>query len=755
FDTELLAGEPAWLSDHRVFGRLLVPGALYGAMAVSAAVAEGGGAATVAEMQLQSPLLLPEGDAADGSEAVSGRKVQVLLDPPDDGAPRRAQILSKGVDEEGWTLHAEAQLSSAAAARPPDGGRRVDLDALRANMAAVDVSSLYRAKAGAGIELGPAFRTLEAVWSRPGEAMAEVVLPAAFAPSGLDVHPLLLDGCFQVMAAARSQEGAAGRTTYLPFGWQRLWLAGTLPERLICHVRMAGRAGEPNEADIDATGASTETAPAAPPEVLTADVRIHDPGGTLIGELTGYLVKRATRAALLSAVEGVQDLLYEVVWRDRALPPGLQPAGFLTAPSAIAAGPFTSYLAAEQVSAEGRAALLADLERLARCYALAALDKLGWRRSAGESFDADGLRQRLQVSPEHARLFRRMLEMVARAGVLDVLDEQDGRFVVTVGSGEPLPDDLPPDPEQFAAAMAGRYAHGANEIGLFRRSGGALPDVLRGNADPLTLLFSSGEPSAADLYRKAPVARAANRMLADAIAALLRGLPEGRRLRVIEVGAGTGSATAAVLPELPAGRYDYTYTDISAGFFAEAEASFGGGEAAIEYRVLDIEHDPVAQGFDAHGYDLVIASNVLHATRYLHETLAHCRALLAPSGQLVALENLRGQGWLDLTFGQLDGWWRFADDYRPHHALASPEVWRRALGDSGFTDAAVLGVPRSDAVEQPDRGVIVAQGPAEVAEQPGAWVLAADRNGFAARLASELAARNQTVVLATAAGAGG
>ena len=777
FDTELLAGEPAWMNDHRVFGRLLVPGAWYGAMAVSAAVAEGDGAATVAEMQLHNPLLLPESDAADGSEAVSSRKVQVLLDPPEDGAPRRAQILSKGVDEEGWTLHAEAQLSSAAAARPSDGGRRVDLGSLRANMAAVDVSSLYRAKAGAGIELGPAFRTLEAVWSRPGEAVAEVALPPAFVGGGLHVHPLLLDGCFQAMAAARSQEGAAGRATYLPFGWQRLWLAGALPDRLVCHVRMSGQPDEQRQASTESNGAATETtsgappeqldpaseeagadlaedAAGAPPEVLTAEMSIHDEHGNVIGELTGYLVKRASRAALLSAVEGVQDLLYEVVWRDRALPPGMSSAGFLTAPSAIAAGaePFTAYLAAEQVSSEGRSALLADLERLARSYALAALDKLGWRRSAGESVDADGLRQRLQVSGEHERLFRRMLEMVAQAGVLD---EQEDRFVVAVGSGEPLPDDLLPDAEQFATAMSGRYAHGSNEIGLFRRSGGALPDVLRGDEDRLTLLFSSGEPSAADLYRKAPVARAANRMLADAVAALLRDLPEGRRLRVIEVGAGTGSATAAVLPELPAGRYDYTYTDISAGFFAEAEASFGGSESAIEYRVLDIEHDPMSQGFDAHGYDLVIASNVLHATRYLHETLAHCRALLAPSGQLVALENLRGQGWLDLTFGQLDGWWRFADDYRPHHALASPAVWRRALGDSGFADAAVLGVPRSDTTEQPDRGVIVAQGPAEVVEQPGAWLLAGHRDGVAARLADELAARNQTVVLAIDAAATG
>ena len=167
----------------------------------------------------------------------------------------------------------------------------------------------------------------------------------------------------------------------------------------------------------------------------------------------------------------------------------------------------------------------------------------------------------------------------------------------------------------------------------------------------MPLLFSSEEPSAADLYRKAPAARAANRMLGDAVAALLREVPDERPLRILEVGAGTGSATAAVLPELPVGRYHYVYTDISAGFFAEAESLFGGPEASIEYRVLDIEQDPVAQGFDPHSYDLIIASNVLHATRYLDETLRHCRDLLAPSGQLVALENLRVQGWLDLTFG--------------------------------------------------------------------------------------------------------
>ena len=244
-------------------------------------------------------------------------------------------------------------------------------------------------------------------------------------------------------------------------------------------------------------------------------------------------------------------------------------------------------------------------------------------------------------------------------------------------------------------------------------------------------------------------------MLREAVRSLVAALPAGRRLRVVEIGAGTGSATAAVLPELPEGRFDYMYTDISAGFFSEAEARFGDGGGCIEYRPLDIEKDPVDQGFDLHGYDLAIASNVLHATRYLEETLAHCRRLLAPSGQLVALENLRGLGWMDLTFGQLDGWWRFADDFRPHHALASPAVWRRALANSGFEEVEVLGVDESDPPETLDKGVIVARGPARVQELPGSWILAADEGGLAADLAQRLAARNQSVVLAGRALPGG
>ena len=738
FEAEMDPSDPAWLNDHRVYGQVITPGALYGTMAVAAVVANGNrrsstpaarrsGALMVEDLQLHSPMVFAEPDSDDGEET-EGRRVQIVIDEADPNAPARFEIYSRGPGEDGWTQHAEG-LANAEAVRP-DATDRVDLDELKSRLDSKDVSEFYRSRASTGVELGPPFRTLRALWAAEGEAMGELSLPEVVDLDGVEVHPLLLDGCFQVMAEARSMATSEDGVAYLPFGWESLWLNGPLPDQLVCHARL-------REAEEEVVGI---------PEVLTGDLVFCDRRGAVLGGLSGYTVKRATRAALMSAAGGLDDLLYEIVWRDQPLAPGILPADFLPRPTAIADGsePFSQYMAAEGVGAESRTALLSDLERLAWSYARLALDRLGWVRTAGETVNPEDLREQLGVASEHGRLFRRMLEMMAKAGVLE---ETGQDFSVVVGSNDPLPEVLASDPPGLADEMEGQYPHGSTEIGLFRRSAGALPDVLVGDADPLTLLFSSGEPSAADLYLKAPVAQAANRMLGDAVAALLADLPESRRLRVLEVGAGTGSATASVLSELPPERYDYIYTDISAGFFSEAEARFGGTEASIDYRVLDIEIDPIEQGFDNHGYDLVIASNVLHATRYLNETLDHCRRLLAPSGHLVALENLRGQGWLDLTFGQLDGWWRFADDYRPHHALAGPAVWQQALSDAGFVEAEVVGVDRSDTTQEPDRGVIVAQGPPKVSELGGVWVLAGDSFGTAEYLGLELAAKNQTVVL--------
>ena len=737
FETELLPDDPAWLSDHRVFGRVIAPGALYGVMAVEAFRAEESGGVVIEDMQMQAPLLFSEIDE-DGTPDDAARAVQLLLEAPDDESAREFEIYSRGSGEESWTLHARGKLSSVT--ENADAAGHATIEDLKAGLESLDISEFYRAKREANLDFGPLFRTVDSAFTGNGTAVGEVSLPEGLTSNELAVHPILLDACLQVVSAARATHETASSATYLPFAWDRLWLSGGLPERVICHATM--RATD----QADASGAQTV------PEVIAADLDIYSMEGEQLGGITGFTAKRANRDSVLSTQKSVQDLLYDIVWEDRPLPL-VQPADFLPKPASIQdkTPSFAEYISREGVDWNDRTALLRDLERLSWSYALATLNNLGWRHTAGNVIEPETLRQELGVMDEHSKLFTRVLELLARAGVLK---ELDGAFHALVALDEALPAELPPDPDAFAAEMLERYPHGSIEVALCRRAAGELADILRGQTDPLTVLFGSGDPTPADLFISTPASRAVNNMLGDTIAALLKDAPEGRRLRIIEVGAGTGSATVSVLPHFPEGRFEYTYTDISAGFFAEAEAQFGTADEAITYLPLNIEVDPAEQGFDAHGYDLVIASNVLHDTISLSETLQNCMTLLAPSGHLVAIESIEGQGWQDVTFGTLDGWWRFADHYRPNHGVAGAAVWEQALLDTAFEDPQILGLGPAESSERPDRAVIIAAAPAEIVEQPSSWVIAADDDGMADELAAELASRSQQVLVVTQTGVG-
>ena len=276
------------------------------------------------DVQLHSPLVFLEQDSEDGAGS-AGRKMQALLDDSEEAQSRLLQVFSRGT-EKGWTMHLEGRVVSNPRCRRPGNGS--DLESLKARLSPADVAAYYRAKAATSIDLGPSFRTLGTVWTGPGEALGEVRLPESVGRNDLDIHPLVLDGCFQVVGMARNMTGSPEEPTYLPFGWERLWLTGPLPDSVVCHVQMSesNRTPDPDSDEY--------------PEVLSGEIRIYNPDGVLIGGLSGYTVKRATESALLAAVEGaegVNDLLYEVLWRERPLESGLAPADFFPAPSAVAA----------------------------------------------------------------------------------------------------------------------------------------------------------------------------------------------------------------------------------------------------------------------------------------------------------------------------------------------------------------------------------------------------------------------------------
>lgn len=169
-------------------------------------------------------------------------------------------------------------------------------------------------------------------------------------------------------------------------------------------------------------------------------------------------------------------------------------------------------------------------------------------------------------------------------------------------------------------------------------------------------------------------------------------------LRILEVGAGTGATTQDVLDSLKSddGRpmySHYCFTDISPGFFSAAKERFAG-YSNMQYKVLDISKDPKEQGFETGYYDLVVASNVLHATPSLNDTLLNVNALLRPGGRLFLQELIEPMGWHFNNFimGFLPGWWLGEDDDRPDGPFVSVERWGQELQRAGFSgiDAAVL-----------------------------------------------------------------
>ncbi|MCB0184307.1 MAG: SDR family NAD(P)-dependent oxidoreductase, partial [Caldilineaceae bacterium] len=275
---------------------------------------------------------------------------------------------------------------------------------------------------------------------------------------------------------------------------------------------------------------------------------------------------------------------------------------------------------------------------------------------------------------------------------------------------------------------------------LLTRCGDKLSEVLRGVQEPLELLFPGGNTTLTRrLYTETATAQIMNDLLTQALQQVLATLPMHQGVRIIEIGAGSGSATEVLLPLLPENRTEYLFTDIGAAFLTKAQATFGDYDF-VHYQVLDIEQPPADQGVALQQADIIIAANVLHATQDLAQSLTHVRQLLKPGGVLLLLENTHPTCFADLTFGLTDGWWRFADD-RQEHPLVDEATWQELLNSNGFTSVAAVGgqtVGQSVLVAQADQTSLALQRP---------WLLFADRTGVATALADRLRQQGDRPIL--------
>ncbi|KAL2881167.1 hypothetical protein SGCOL_003457 [Colletotrichum sp. CLE4] len=232
---------------------------------------------------------------------------------------------------------------------------------------------------------------------------------------------------------------------------------------------------------------------------------------------------------------------------------------------------------------------------------------------------------------------------------------------------------------------------------LTKKVGEHLHSILKGEANALQVIF---EGNLANEFYHSDIFATNNSKMGAYINVLAHANP---KLRVLEVGAETGSSTGRILPYLAAQGVEggppeavrfgeYCYTDISAGFFEKAPERFSYAASHMTFKKLDLEKHPDTQGFAEGTYDVVVAGNVLHATSDLIQTLRYFRGFLRPGGVLafgetVNLDNVRD----GLIFGLLPGWWLWEgrwwstdQEYQDQGPLLTEEQWTTVLKEADF-----------------------------------------------------------------------
>ena len=225
------------------------------------------------------------------------------------------------------------------------------------------------------------------------------------------------------------------------------------------------------------------------------------------------------------------------------------------------------------------------------------------------------------------------------------------RYLIS-GPCQNLIHDLKPDEVTDTTSKA--QQEGVEGEAVYR-IGENLTQMLAGKVDPLTLLLEGG------LFYRLYSDDSSMRCYSHLNQYLEHLIFKNPAMKVLEIGAGTGGTTLPVLQTLTQkGRpmfSDYDFTDISPGFFDPARSLLKDWLGKVRFKTLDIERDPNAQGFTEGSYDLVIASNVLHATKSMDNTLENVRRLLKPGGRLALIELTRLRPAWSIVFGLLPGWW--------------------------------------------------------------------------------------------------
>ena len=722
FEARLSLEKFPYIKDHRIAGLTLLPATLYlEIIAAGARQVFGGAMPELNDVSFHQAVSLEPGEE---------HHLQLIVERPNQDSSSFKLIWLEDEDpgnELPWTLVASGFKAADLEAEPILPADQTPATISQCFSKTISGKDFYERLKGYGYQFGDSFKAVKHLQFNDREALGFIEPFDELRSGALNYlfHPAVLDGCLQVCASAWGED--LREAPYVPVSIRRIRFRRELKESLWSYAML-------------------DNAPAGAPGTRTGKLVIFDEASHIVAELTDIVFKRTAPETLLNASRrSISRWFYQIAWKPKPLPadPGsILAADFLPDPRGLAKSAATHLPRLDrELQFSSFAELFPELDLLCQEFIVAALAKLNWRPMAGEKIDPAELAAALGITERHRKLWGRLLEILREDGLLRESDEGMvvGRFPVEV------------NPEARWRSLLKRFPQAEAEIQLTGHVGRNLAEALCGRKDPLDLLFS--EESAemtARLYHQSPYMSLYNQLIRQLVSEIQFTLPPHRPLRVLEIGAGTGGTTLHVLPCLNAQQTEYVFTDVSNVFLSKAAKRFEA-YPFVRYRVLDIGTDPELQSFSPHGFDVVIAANVLHATSDLRSTLQRVRKLIAPQGLLVLLEGARPQRFADMIVGLTEGWWKFTDtDVRPSYPLISAQRWTELLGHCGFSAPTAIPAEGIDPMLFASQAVILARGPEAIHERSqGApaketshrrWVIFGDRQGLGEKLAARLRA---------------
>ncbi len=161
-----------------------------------------------------------------------------------------------------------------------------------------------------------------------------------------------------------------------------------------------------------------------------------------------------------------------------------------------------------------------------------------------------------------------------------------------------------------------------------------LVNILKGEVAATSIMFPGSSMELVEgVYRNNAVADYFNEVISGAVAGYIeeRIKQDPRaKVRIIEIGAGTGGTSKAVFRKLKGYKdhiEEYCYTDISKAFLIYGEKEFWVENPYLTYKIFNVEEAVNGQGIYTGSYDIAIAANVLHATEKYSANVKECESI--------------------------------------------------------------------------------------------------------------------------------